>query len=157
MLQLTRKSEPTSESQEKVRAKHLNSEAVAAFRSERYNDAISLFTEALCLSFFDAEVSGVCSSPFVAQLWIQPSHLFTQIAGPLMLNWSAMSPHSETSSLQHQSRHTEQPPRSTSRGGCDDERDRPMPRLLAVLAGNEDAVSHTIGTVCGGGDEHEED
>ena len=48
-------------------------------------------------------------------------------------------------------------PRSTGRGGCDDERDRPMPRLLAVLADNEDAVSRTIGTVCGGGDEREED
>ena len=48
-------------------------------------------------------------------------------------------------------------PKSTGRGGCDDERDRPMPRLLAVLAGNEDAVSRTTGTVCGGGDEREED
>lgn len=56
------------------------------------------------------------------------------------------------------------------RGGCDDERLRPIPRLLAVLAGRDDAVNRTtgsdvgggemgpeIGTAVPGGDEREED
>lgn len=38
------------------------------------------------------------------------------------------------------------------RGGCDDERLRPMPRLLAVLAGRDDAVNRTTGSDVGGGD-----
>lgn len=56
------------------------------------------------------------------------------------------------------------------RGGCDDERLRPIPRLLAVFAGSDDAVNRTtgsddsggemgpeLGTAVPGGDEREED
>jgi len=43
-------------------------------------------------------------------------------------------------------------PVPAGRGGCDDERFLPIPKLLAVFAGKDDAVNRTTGSDCGGGE-----
>lgn len=58
-LFLIRESEPAGERDQILRAEQVNSEGVDAFRSERYNDATVLFTEAICLSFLDADVCQI--------------------------------------------------------------------------------------------------
>jgi hypothetical protein len=43
-------------------------------------------------------------------------------------------------------------PVAAGRGGCDDERLRPIPKLFAVFAGRDETVKRTTGNDCSGGE-----